>query len=209
MFAKILAFATLCFATTQAAYPLFKQCDSRWSADRLGTSSNTICSAGCLMSSVSMVLNGCGKTIDGGASTPKSLNHWLTNNGGYASGDLFVWGAVSKFGLGYVGQITDKTAMHNHFSSGKAVILNVNNGGHWVLMTGSSGANFLVNDPGFSKTSYTSGEVVRAGIFNRPAGCNALAQAPSDEVFDFSAVEMIDIQEVAAILASEPTFLME
>ena len=116
MFAKIAALATLCFATVQAAYPLFKQCDSRWSADRLGTSSNSICKAGCLMSSVSMVLNGCGKTIDGAASTPKTLNSWLTKNGGYASGDLFVWGSVSKFGLSYINQITDKTAMHNYHS---------------------------------------------------------------------------------------------
>ena len=61
------------------------------------------------MSSVSMVLKDCGKTIGGASTTPKNLNTWLKSNGGYASGDLFVWGSVSKFGLGYVGKFTSHT----------------------------------------------------------------------------------------------------
>ena len=35
----------------------FKQCDSRWANEQLGTCSQTICSAGCAMSSVAMILN--------------------------------------------------------------------------------------------------------------------------------------------------------
>lgn len=201
MFAKLCAIATL--AAVTAAYPLFKQCDGRWASDALGTSGGkTICQAGCLMSSVSMVLNDCHKTINGGAADPKSLNSWLKVNGGYASGNLFVWGAVSKFGLTYVGQITDKNQMHSYFNSGHAVILNVNNGGHWVLMTGNSGANFLVNDPGFAKSSYTAGEVVRAGIFKRPAGCSSLLQAPAEPI-ELSVAEMIEFQEMEAVFEAE------
>ena len=44
--------------------------------------------------------------------------------------------------------------MINEFNSGHIVILNVHNGHHWVLMTGVSGSNFLVNDPGYSTSSY-------------------------------------------------------
>ncbi len=169
MFAKLLALATI--AAVGATYPLYKQCDSRWGSDRLGTSSDTICSAGCLMSSVSMVLADCGKSIGGAVATPKTLNAWLTKNGGYVSGDLFVWGAVNSFGLTFVKKAYSSADITTLFKQGKAVILNVNNGGHWVLMTGISGSNYLVNDPGFSRTSYGFGEVVEAGIYTRPSGC--------------------------------------
>ncbi len=102
MFAKLLTLATL--ATVAITYPLYKQSDGRWGSDQLGTSRDTICSAGCLMSSVSMVVSDCGRSVSGQAATPKTLNAWLRNNGGYVSGDLFVWGSVSAFGLGFVGK---------------------------------------------------------------------------------------------------------
>jgi hypothetical protein len=83
-------------------YPMYKQCDSRWANDQLGTSSNTICKAGCLMSSAAMALSGTGHSYD-----PKSLNSWLKSNGGYVSGDLFVWGAINKLGLTYKGHVAN------------------------------------------------------------------------------------------------------
>ena len=80
--------------------------------------------------------------------------------------------------------------MRSHFKNGKAVILNVNKGGHWVLMTGISGNNFLVNDSGFSKSSYTQSEVVNSGVFKRPASCNTKLLAAEDTVEDMSLFEM-------------------
>ena len=174
MIAKLFAFATLVLTAT--AFPLYKQCDSRWANDRLGTSSSTICKAGCLMSSVSMVIADCGKSIDGASATPKTLNSWLTRNGGYASGDLFVWGSVAKFGLSFVGMTSTHSRIAAYHYQGKAVILNVNNGGHWVLLTGISGSDYLVNDPGFARTSYPKSAVVTAGIFNRPTDCKSLLE---------------------------------
>ena len=41
MFANLIALATL--AVIGSAYPLYKQCDSRWGSDKLGTSGSTIC----------------------------------------------------------------------------------------------------------------------------------------------------------------------
>jgi hypothetical protein len=152
-------------------YPLFKQCDSQWGSNKLGTSSNTICSSGCLMSSVSMVINDCKKLVDGSAANPGTLNKWLTKNGGYASGDLFIWDSVKPFGLTFEGFETVSSTIISKFNAQYAVILNVNNGGHYVLMTGVSGSSFLVNDPGFSKTSYPQSEVVKAGYYARPSGC--------------------------------------
>ena len=80
--------------------------------------------------------------------------------------------------------------MRSYFKSGNAVILNVNKGGHWVLMTGISGNNFLVNDPGFTKTSYTQPEVVGSGVYKRPAGCSSMLLASEAEEVDFTLAEL-------------------
>ena len=67
-------------------YPLFKQCDPRWGSDLIAT--KTVCQVGCLMSSVSMGLNGWGVYVDAETSNPGTLNAWLKKNGGYSGDDL-------------------------------------------------------------------------------------------------------------------------
>ena len=145
------------------SYPLFKQCDSKWGSDSLGSSS-TICKVGCLISSVSMALAGCSKSVAGQGANPKSLNSWLKSHGGY-SGNLFNWGSVGTLGLKYQGKISGAANIKSAIAADKIVILNVNNGGHWVLATGSTGSDFSVNDPGYSKTSYPSSGVSLAAVF--------------------------------------------
>lgn len=90
---------TLLVLALSRTYPMFKQCDSRWAHEQLGTSSNTICSAGCAMSSVAMGLAGVGKNYN-----PSTLNQWLKGHGGYVSGDLIVWGSITPLGLGFQGK---------------------------------------------------------------------------------------------------------
>lgn len=53
------------------------------------------------MSSASMMINGYGVNIDGQEANPDTLNTWLINNGGYVSGDLFVWSAIDRFGFSF------------------------------------------------------------------------------------------------------------
>jgi hypothetical protein len=151
---KFLVFALLVAVCLARTYPLYKQCDSRWGNEKLGTSANTICKAGCLMSSASMALAGTGHSYN-----PGTLNTWLKEHGGYASGDLFVWTAIDKLGLTYKGKISN-TEIKKHLDEGYVVILNVHNGGHWVLAHGYSGDNILVNDPGFSTTAYSISQIV-------------------------------------------------
>ena len=98
---------------------------------------------------------------------PNGMNEWLKEHGGYVSGDLFVWASVQPFGLifGGIDTVTDRIGLHllaNHF-----VIANVRNGGHWVLVTGAGNGYFDVNDPGFDRTTYNVGEVVRFGWYSR------------------------------------------
>jgi hypothetical protein len=151
---KLLILALLVAVCLARTYPLYKQCDSRWGNEHLGTSANTICKAGCLMSSAAMALSGTGHSYN-----PGTLNTWLKSNGGYVSGDLFVWTSIDKLGLTYKGKISN-TDIKKHLDSGYVVILNVHNGGHWVLAHGYSGDNILVNDPGFSTTEYSLSQIV-------------------------------------------------
>lgn len=151
---KILILAVLLATVLARNYPLYKQCDSRWGSHKLGTSSKTICEAGCLMSSVAMALSGTGHEH-----TPDTLNKWLTEHGGYVSGDSFVWNSVKSLGLTFEGKVAN-SKIKSELDAGKVVICNVHNGGHWVLAHGHSGDNILVNDPGFSTTSYTLSQIV-------------------------------------------------
>ena len=145
--------------------PVYKQCDSQWGSNTLGSSS-TICKVGCLMSSVSSALASLGKTVNGKTANPGTLNEFLRANGGY-QGNLFVWGAVSRFGLSYQGQPTSASDIKNHICANRVVILNVNNGGHWVLATGYDDASgYSVMDPGYSKSTYGFSEVQRAGVYS-------------------------------------------
>jgi len=164
--AKVILVALLLVIAASRTYPLYKQCDSRWANEQLGTSSNTICKAGCLMSSVSMALAGVGKNYN-----PSSLNAWLKGHGGYVSGDLFVWGSVNSLGLSYVGKIAN-SAIGSNLDANNVVILNVHNGGHWVLATGHSGNSIHVNDPGYSTTAYDLSEIVagQTGLYRVSGG---------------------------------------
>ena len=69
---------------------VYNQRDVRWSSHPLGTKS-TIGANGCLMTCASMVCNHFGH-----ASNPLALNRWLTDNGGYLDGNLFLWDAIER-----------------------------------------------------------------------------------------------------------------
>lgn len=114
------------------------------------------------MSSVAMALSGVGKNYN-----PGTLNTWLKGHGGYVSGDLFVWASVNSLGIKYVGKVANSNIASN-LASGHIVILNVHNGGHWVLATSMSGSTIHVNDPGYSTTSYTLSEIVanNSGLYS-------------------------------------------
>jgi len=152
--------------TLGKSWTSYKQCDSRWGKNRLGTSRNTICSAGCAMTSVTMALATHGAKISGKTITPASMNSWLTSHGGYVSGDLLVWSAVNNLGSikyrayyrGYGSMSASKLA--SAAKAGQAIVVNVRKGSHWVLVTGPpSGSNFPVHDPGFSVSHYSYGEM--------------------------------------------------
>jgi hypothetical protein len=66
----------------------------------------------------------------------------------------------SNYYHGYGGM--SQATLQSAINSGHGIVVNVRNGGHWVLVTGhAGGSTYTVNDPGFSVGSYTYGEMVR------------------------------------------------
>lgn len=149
---------------TSGSWHSYKQCDSSWSSQQLGTCSQTICSAGCAMTSVAMILK-----TKGADYNPSTLDKWLTKNGGYANGCEIYWGKVDSLGkTSYQGMETaSESAICSGLSKGHGIVANVHNGGHWVLLTGCLGnGKYSVNDPGFSTTSYSHSEILREAVYH-------------------------------------------
>lgn len=160
---KLLVFlGCVLFLASSRTYPMYKQCDPAWRNDQLGTSSNTICSAGCLMSSAAMALTGTVKEF-----TPATLNKWLTQNGGYVAGDLFVWASINVFGLKFEGKVAN-SEIKKKLDQGNVVICNVHNGKHWVLAYAYNGDNILINDPNYTTPYYNLSEIVdgQSGVYS-------------------------------------------
>lgn len=113
------------------------------------------------MSSAAMALKGTG--VD---QNPSTLNAWLTANGGYVSGDLFVWASINIFGVTFQGKVS-RSQIKANLDVDNIVIINVHNGGHWVLATSIEGNNVFVNDPGYSTTIYTIDQIVenQVGVY--------------------------------------------
>lgn len=75
-------------------YPHYNQCDPKWKDEKLGTSTNTICQVGALVSAASIGLSGIGINQN-----PSTLNKWLMSNKGYVNKDDFVWASINSFGV--------------------------------------------------------------------------------------------------------------
>lgn len=146
--------------------PALSQRSPLWSRDRLGSDSiDTIGSSGCALTAVAMVSNAFGVSTN-----PGSLNHWLTQNGGYIEKDLLLWrqAAASSQGSvrwkwlhvpGIVSQLkTDdqdiedlppQSVVESELDAGHLVVAEVRlyGGMHFVVITGHSGHTLYINDP--------------------------------------------------------------
>lgn len=174
-------------------YPMFKQCDSKWGKDVMQV--EDVCQVGCFMSSVSMALSGRGITVPTSTdsssvpSNPGTLNAWLKTHNGYVPTDLLDASVIPKLsprvslGADYMHKTNDLSYQQVAAlmaSGNKAVVANVHNGRHFVLLKGylanallpayantnMSNAAFACNDPGFDTPSYTHADIVGYRIFS-------------------------------------------
>jgi len=161
--------------TIPFAYPLFKQCNDSWGNDVM--EQDTICEVGCLLSSVSMALNGKAIPIDSAQADPGTLNQWLQNNDGYIDGDDLVESVVPNINpsrIKWVAPYFNNTALSptqlkRMLQDGQSIVIaNVLEGSHFVLVVGydSGDVNWYVNDPGFDTDYYTYDSIVGWRIFS-------------------------------------------
>jgi hypothetical protein len=146
-------------------YPQYNQCDPKWKDEKLGTSTNTICQVGALVSAAAIGLSGIGINQN-----PSSLNAWLKNNKGYVNKDDFVWASINSFGVLFEGKIPN-TLLKINLDVGYLVVINVNKGQHWVLATGYSGNTiFVVDSLYLNVKSYDMSAVVsgNSGVYKVP-----------------------------------------
>ena len=136
--------------------PLFCQRSDPWQSSLLGfSSSDTIHDYGCVITDLAMILN-----YYGANTNPGDMNNWLKANGGYASQDLVVWGAVAQHGpnVSYAGGSdwsavpANLGAVNAELDAGYPVIANVclfkTTANHYVVIVGHSGTtSYTVNDP--------------------------------------------------------------
>jgi len=156
--------------TTPNSYAHYLQCDPRWANDEMGTKGNgeraTICREGCAMTSVSMALAGLGAKINNEDVTPKNLNQWLLQNGGYycAAGDC------NNLNLTATERLTPKMNLiaedakpafhdiHDGLSNAHVVyVAHVHKNSHFVLLTNVNSEKdqvFEIHDPMQSGKAY-------------------------------------------------------
>lgn len=155
---------------------MFKQCNNSWGNDLM--QNETICAVGCLMSSVSMALAGHSISIppSGVGSDPGSVNHWLQANSGYVGDnnlDETVVPGIDPARVKWVGFFYNNTSLPpatiKELLDGQVVVIaNVDNGGHFVLVTGydDGNVNFYINDPYYDRDHYTYSDIVGYRLFD-------------------------------------------
>jgi hypothetical protein len=150
--AAVLGAPVVASADDSIAIPTMSQQDGAWAGAPLGSSAtDTVGSAGCAITAVTMMLRHYGIDVD-----PGSFNGWLTANGGYAYEDQLIWGAVTTYTTGRVAFSgwfgPDLGLIQRELDAGRPVVAEVQLSGnqHFVLLTGYGIDGFVINDPWFA-----------------------------------------------------------
>lgn len=125
------------------------QKDKRWAADQLGTSTGTLGSHGCLVSSVAMACSDLGVKL-----TPQELNQRLKQADGFLPQGWVVWKAIPRVTEGRLTAdyhpaashaVMDKALEQGAYPVVKYFLL----GGiqHWCVIVGKDGQEYLARDP--------------------------------------------------------------
>lgn len=120
----------------------WSQRDSRWCGQTIGTSSETIGSVGCYISSVAMVWQKYGQTM-----TPSVI---AQNSSYFFSNTAYMLTPPAPSGYSYHRyNYYDAGMIDSELSAGRVVIVHLNLGGdgHFVVIKSGSGGNYTINDP--------------------------------------------------------------
>lgn len=105
------------------------------------------------MTSITMAVTSLPTWID-----PKGMNQWLKEHHGYINETKIVDDSIAPFGLKYGGSNASSAFINVHILNGESVLANIKNQ-HWVFATMYGDGFVYVNDPKYSKTTYTFAEI--------------------------------------------------
>ncbi|HPF82689.1 MAG TPA: SpoIID/LytB domain-containing protein [Bacilli bacterium] len=153
-------------------YTSWKQFGEPWSDIHLGTSSETIHSAGCLVTSISIQLARAGVNVLIPSIDPGTVVTFLNSNGGFVSGGNFVWASIStlaptfqyqggaqKTGLCGNSKFANADLVQQMINQGCYVVAEVKSckkGQHWVAVDRVENGEVYMMDPASSNTSLFS-----------------------------------------------------
>lgn len=129
---------------TSGDYRSWTQDDSRWGSIKLGSSSSTMKSSGCLVTSITKLAIQ-SELKSASKFTPASMAVWLNNNGGFTEGGALYWGKPAELvsGFTYCGNLKEYgTYTSSNYNSkfiswineGYHMVVQVKSGGHWVAI---------------------------------------------------------------------------
>lgn len=155
-------------STSTGDYTSWKQYGASYSSIRLGNSSATIQSAGCLATSVAILIakSGVSTTVSGDFN-PGSFVQKLNSTGGFDKRGNFNWGKVSTAAPNFIYQGNQNIAnqsksaklnsIQSLLNSGYYVVAEVKGGGgngqHWVAIDSVSSNTVHMFDPGSTATN--------------------------------------------------------
>lgn len=190
-------------AIPATAPPQQSQVNPEWTSEVYANGPKTIGQKGCALTSLSMALNYAGISTD-----PEALNALLQGTGGYA-GSSVNWATATNIAANHAGatnviwnslKTTSVSVLKNTLRVEKVpVIVGVNGNTHFVLVTGVSGDDFTILDPGHASritlASYNNQFESRGfvadppdvsqlniGVVSSNAGLNLLIQDPMGNV---------------------------
>jgi hypothetical protein len=131
--------------------PVFAQSDPRWGEDALGPSTtDTLSSAGCAVSSCAMILASYGVDTD-----PQRLNDFLKQNNGFTADAWLEWSVAAQLNPEKVKFIYEDDPsfqlIDDNLAAGNPVIVRLRYPSgitHFVVVCGKDGHDYLIADPG-------------------------------------------------------------
>ncbi|MBR1556118.1 MAG: SH3 domain-containing protein [Oscillospiraceae bacterium] len=175
-------------------YKSWKQYGSSWSTMYLGSSSDTVKASGCAVTSAAILMVHSG-SVTSDDFNPGVIVNFLNHNGGFSSGGLLNWWALSAYApdFKYVDsynvlkgttQAEKAQEIKNYLDEGYYVMVRISNAKmtHFVAVDSVSGSRVTMMDPGSSSTSlfdkYNVSDVTQVRLFR---GKNSSAETSPEE----------------------------
>ena len=143
----------------------WKQCGAPWSGVPMGNSGSNICGIGCLVTSISMLIQKSGVPTNIPNFDPGTFVNFLNSHGGFAAGGNFLWASATaaapsfkwsgKIWLAGMNQQQKFNAIKHELDTGGYLACEVkgNTGQHWVAVDSINGTTIVMFDPGSGSNS--------------------------------------------------------